>query len=294
MSVVLGATRAIARFLEREKHFSFGLPLDPVRTVDLPRDRAVIGVGGATLGGSYRTPVAIALCAALPGSALVMHGAGARVGRARVVERTDDVRDVGDEALIAARALDAKVIVAPSRAEALAFAARHARVLVVDRLLQTRPQRLARSLLAVDARMPFGAGVTLPFGDLVAPRAALVSAADEVVAIDEQHEELAIDPRARSLRIGAVASLARPFRMQRALRMLGIHPVVFVERNDHDPVTDRERRALDRIAARERLDGWVVDAKTEALGMPGLLLEHRVTLPAGVVDRATIALGKAC
>lgn len=294
MNIVLGATRAIARFLEREKRFSFGLPLDPVRTIDLPRDRAVIGVGGATLGGSYRTPVAIALCAALQDAVLVLHGAGARVTRARVVDRTDDVREVGDEALIAARALEAKVIVAPSRAEALAFAARHARVLVVDRLLQTRPQRLAWSLLAVDARTPFGAGVTLPFGDLVAPRAALVSAADEVVAIDAHNEEVAIDPRARSQRVGAVASLARPFRMRRALKSLGVDPVVFVERNDHDPVTDRERRALDRIAARERLDAWVVDAKTEALGLPGLRLEHRVTLPAGVVERATIAVGKAC
>ncbi len=294
MSVVLGANRAIARLLEREKRWSIGVALDPVRALELPRDRAVIGVGGATLGGSFRTPVAIALCGALPDAALVMHGAGARVTRPRVVEETDDVRDVGDEALIAARALRVKVIVAPSRNEALRLAARFARVLVVDRLLQTRPERLARSLLAVDAAAPFGAGVTLPFGDLVAPRAALMSACDEVVSIDEAHEQFTVDPRARTLRVGAVATLARPARMRRALTRLGVEPVVFVERSDHAPIGGRERRVLDKIAARERLDAWVVDAKTAVLGLPGILLEHRVILPAGVVDRARVALGKAC
>ena len=65
-------TRAVARFLEREKRWSFGLSFDPIRDLALPTDRVVIGVGGATLGGSFRTPVAIALTAALPGAVLVL------------------------------------------------------------------------------------------------------------------------------------------------------------------------------------------------------------------------------
>jgi tetraacyldisaccharide-1-P 4'-kinase len=281
----VNVTRAIARFLEREKRWSFGLSLDPVRELDLPRGVSVIGVGGSTLGGSFRTPVAIALARALGDVALVSHGAGARVTRARIVEHDDDVREVGDEALIAVRALDAKVIVAPSRREAIAFAARHARTIVVDRLLQTRPVRLSRSILAVDARAPFGAGVTLPFGDLVAPRERLIAACDEIVAIGQQDEVLTLDPRARGLRVGAIASLARPDRMRRALQSLGVDPIVFVERNDHAPVNDRERRALEGLATRHRLDGWVVDAKTAVLGWEGFLLAHRVILPLGVAER---------
>lgn len=291
MNVVLGRTRALARFLEREKRWSLDLPLDPVRDLALPRGVRVIGVGGATLGGSFRTPVAIALAGAMEGAALVLHGAGARVTRARIVERDDDVGVVGDEALIAARELTNPVIVAPTRTEAIAFAARHARVLVVDRLLQARPVRLARSLLAVDAETPFGSGATLPFGDLAAPRAKLLAACDEVVAIARADEELTIDARARTLRVGAIASLARPSRMLRALRGLGIEPKVFVERTDHAIVDDAERRTLDRLAHRERLDAWVVDAKTAALGIPGIELRHRVNLPAGVLDRA---LAEAC
>jgi tetraacyldisaccharide-1-P 4'-kinase len=215
-----------------------------------------------------------------------MHGAGARVTRARIVERDDDVREVGDEALIAARTLAAKVVVAPTRAEAIAFAARHAATIVVDRLLQARPLRLARSLLAVDASAPFGSGATLPFGDLVAPRERLLAACDELVAIEPSAELLSLDPRARTMRVGAVASLARPGRMLRALRALGVEPAVFVERADHAPVSERERRALDRLSSRAGLDGWIVDAKTAVLGWPGMELQHRVILPAGVVDRA--------
>lgn len=286
MRLVLGTARRLARFLEREKRWSLGVALDPVRELELPSGARVLGVGGATLGGSFRTPVAIALTAAIEGAVLVLHGAGARVTRARVVDRGDDVREVGDEALIAARSVAAKVIVAPTRREALRYAAEHGRVLVVDRLLQTRPTRLARSLLAVDARAPFGAGVTLPFGDLVAPREELLRACDEVVAIDDAQQSFVLDPRARSLRVGAVSSMARPLRMRRALATLGITPAVFVERNDHAVLDARELRTLDALRARERLDAWIVDAKTAVLGLPGIILEHRVLLPAGVVERA--------
>jgi len=280
----VNVTRTIARFLEREKRAPFGVSLDPIRAIDLPQGVRVIGVGGATLGGSYRTPVAIALAAALEDCALVMHGAGARVSRARIVERDDDVRAVGDEALIAARALERRVIVAPTRIEALSFAARVARTIVVDRLLQTRPVRLARSLLAVDARAPFGAGVTLPFGDLLARRESLLSACDEVVAIDAAHERFSLP--AIPARVGVVATLARPERMRRALAALGVDPVVFLERADHAPVSDRERRMIDRIATRERLDGLVVDNKSAALGIEGFLLDHRVVLDPSVIARA--------
>src|SRR5512141_3039268 len=58
------------------------------RPLDIPSGVVTIGVGGSTLGGSYRTPVAIALAARLGRSArvaLVSHGYGARVRAPRVV-----------------------------------------------------------------------------------------------------------------------------------------------------------------------------------------------------------------
>jgi hypothetical protein len=75
--------------------------------------------------------------------------------------------------------------------------------------------------------------------------------------------------------------------MRRALATLGVEPIVFLERPDHAPVDARERRMIERIAVREGLDGFVVDAKSRALGIEGFLLDHRVVLDPAVIARAT-------
>src|SRR5688500_7539901 len=67
----------------------------------------VIGIGGATLGGAGKTPVALAVARALASSArervaIVGHAYRARPLRARRVEISDSVDEVGDEALAAA------------------------------------------------------------------------------------------------------------------------------------------------------------------------------------------------
>ena len=123
----------------------------------------MIGVGGATLGGSGKTPLALAVARALAergeSVAFVGHAYRARPRFARVVAISDDVREVGDEALLAARTLSplgVEVIVASTRQAAVSFASRRARCLVVDGLLQTQPRRLARSVLVLDAQAPWG------------------------------------------------------------------------------------------------------------------------------------------
>ena len=132
------------------------------RPVALPAGISAIGVGGATLGGSGKSPLSIALCTALARRgerwAMVGHAYRAVPGRARMVAPTDDVRVVGDEALVAAAALYPRVavVVAPARQEAAEFAAHHASALVFDGLLQARPQPLTRSVLALDESSPWG------------------------------------------------------------------------------------------------------------------------------------------
>ncbi|MBI2391794.1 MAG: tetraacyldisaccharide 4'-kinase [Deltaproteobacteria bacterium] len=290
------ARRAIARLLEAPKPaWMRGVSLDPVRAVRLPRDAAVIGVGGATLGGSGRTPLAIAIARALRASgatvAFVAHGYGGAVRRARIVVAGDRACDVGDEATIAARALAPSVpVVVGPRQDAIDLAARHAQVVVVDRLLQTRPRRLARSVLAVDARAPWGSGATLPFGDLLASPERLREVSDLVVPIGgpEAPERCAVGGIA-GLRVGAIATLARPTRMREALARLGVEPLAFVERADHAPFSRDELRALDGARATLRLDGWIVDAKTAAWWPPDRsreirLLSHEVTLSPALVE----------
>jgi tetraacyldisaccharide-1-P 4'-kinase len=81
-----------------------------VRKATLPSsiERAYC-VGGATLGGSGKTRVSIALARRLSEQgkrvALIAHGYRARVATATVVKGDESLEEVGDEALLCARAL---------------------------------------------------------------------------------------------------------------------------------------------------------------------------------------------
>lgn len=161
------------------------------RSVALPDGAQVIGVGGAVLGGAGKTPVAIALARALAASgarvALIGHAYRGSPRAPRVVLPDDRVAEVGDDALAAARSLAphrASVIVAPTRAGALAHAVRTgASILVVDGLLQAAPVPVTDAILVLDGQEPWGGGACPPVGDLRAPPAALLDAADHVAVL---------------------------------------------------------------------------------------------------------------
>ena len=167
------------------------------RPLRLPAGVEVVCVGGATLGGSGKTPLALAYAIELSRErdvdvVIVGHAYASRPGVARFVAPTDDVRVVGDEALACTRALATRasdvvgvgarvrVVVAPKRQAAIDFAAAHARVLVLDGVAQTSPVRATRALLALDAHAPWGSDALPPLGDLRAPHAALFDACDEI------------------------------------------------------------------------------------------------------------------
>lgn len=207
----------LAHFLERERRCSpveralgalWARAADPVRPVVLPARTRVIGVGGATLGGSYKTPLAAALARRLrelgQSVSVVAHGYRARPGTPRPVGSGDAVRDVGDDALLLARELEeigVPVVVGRRRSEALALAASMSRVVIVDGLLQASPVRLDWSLLVVDAEQPWGSGRCPPAGDLRARPEALLAAADALCVVAD----------ARTLRDGPNPSSPRPF-----------------------------------------------------------------------------------
>ena len=155
----------------------------PVASLVVSDGVKVVVVGGATLGGSGKTPLSIACAKQLAGEghsvALVGHAYRARPDRCRVVSPADAVEIVGDEALAAARALQStgvRVVVGPGRQAALDHALRMARVVASYGVAQLSPQRAALALLAVDAAHPWGAGFCPPCGDPRAPREALLSA----------------------------------------------------------------------------------------------------------------------
>lgn len=233
------------------------------RPLRLPDGARVVTVGGATLGGSGKTPVALACATELAcegAVVLVGHAYRASPDRARVVEPDDPVGLVGDEALACARLLcaagsAARVVVAPRRQDAVDFAATLASTLVLDGVAQTSPVRAHRALLAVDAEAPWGAGACPPLGDLRAPRGALLDACDEVVAVRDPLAPVVALPRCRfvdvvtrgvwlgtslvgwpelrALRVGLATSIARPTRVLATLARRGVVPAEVAFGGDH-------------------------------------------------------------
>jgi len=250
------------------------------RPARLPPGARVVTVGGATLGGSGKTRVAVAVARELASHgarvALVGHGYRSRLDRAVVVMPEADLEEVGDEALACARALartpgDVRVVVGPSRQAALDLAVvlePRVDVLVIDGPLQLAPEPATLSLLALDAHAPWGAGRIVPAGDLRAPVPALLAAADHVVRVDPTPSAVRIDgiptPLASlasastsSLRLGWFSALARPRRLEQALASAGIRVVRAIHVPDHGPVT----RAVEAALVAAPVDRWLATEK---------------------------------
>ena len=265
------------------------------RPLVLPPGVRTIAIGGATLGGSGKTPLSI-LCAELASKtgakvALVGHAFRASPGRARIVRSEDDVACVGDEALVCARRLFgvATVVVGPTRQSALDHAAScGAEVIVLDGVAQTSPRRVDLAFLALQIPQPWGAGACPPRGDLRAPRSALLAACDRSVRIGEEPDcDVFMKSRGAwdgtryvdydelsALHLGLVTSLARPGRVSAWLGRRGVVPKVVLSGGDHRAVSARAMRA-----AGKGLDAWVATEKCathlpRSLGPPVFSLEY--------------------
>jgi tetraacyldisaccharide 4'-kinase len=146
----------------------------------------VVVVGNLTVGGTGKTPVAAWLVRELTRRGhrvgVVLRGYGARNrGAVRTVEPGDDPVDVGDEALLHARAGPHVVVIGADRAAAARLAEeRGAEIVVSDDGLQHL--RLGRDfeIVVVDATRGFGNGCLLPAGPLREP-ARWLERADAVV-----------------------------------------------------------------------------------------------------------------
>jgi tetraacyldisaccharide 4'-kinase len=239
----------------------------------------------------------------------------ARPGRPRKVTPHDSPNLVGDEALALVRALGpgVPVVVAPERAGALHLAAELAPLVIADGLLQTRPRRIALSVLALDADAPWGSGACPPAGDLRAAPRELLLAADLVVLGSNEAStsspwtvpdgrqvlvwrstllgartaagELLRVGHLAGLRLGIALAIARPGRVLRELAAHGIRPAVTRYAPDHARPTAGRGQSFG-------LDAWLATAKCATklgptlAGVPVWVLEHAVELPRELVAAA--------
>ena len=163
------------------------------RLLNAPREKVeapVLCVGNLTVGGSGKTPVAIALArearrlGLAPGILSRGHG-GTVSGPPHLVDPDhDSARHVGDEPLLLARA--APVAVSADRAAgARALIGAGCDFLIMDDGFQSAMIHIDYALIVVDARRGIGNGHTIPGGPMRAPLVAQMRHVDGLLKLGE-------------------------------------------------------------------------------------------------------------
>ena len=233
----------------------------------------VVCVGNLSLGGTGKTPTALALLARLAAmglrpQALSRGYGGAAKGPLRVDPARHRAFDVGDEPLLLART--APVWVARDRAAGgLAAVADGAGCVVMDDGHQNPALIKDLSLVVADGGVGFGNGLAFPAGPLRESVAAGLARADAVVVVgDDRHgvariaaerglpaltARLVPDPVAAAVlkgrRVLAFAGIGRPQKFFDTLTAVGADVAESAAFPDHHPFTAAELTALKKRAA---------------------------------------------
>lgn len=231
----------------------------------------VFCVGATTLGGVGKTPFALLIAEHLRalGAApmFLTRGYGGRErGPHRVDPKADDMRRVGDEALLLAAA--APTVVARRRPAGAGLAAQAgAGAVVMDDGYQNPSLRKDCGFLLINGRDPVGNGRVFPAGPLREPLPHALSRADAVVIIDPPlarpdllssfaglvlDAHVAPDAPPAPRRVIAFAGVGAPERFFGLLQSLGFDVVARCAFPDHHPYTPEEISTLRADAARER------------------------------------------
>ena len=226
----------------------------------------VICVGNLTVGGSGKTPIAIAVARALierqQKVVILTRGYGGRIRGPAVVHRQSDVAaDVGDEALVLAAA--APVVISQDRAAGAKLAeSLGADVIVMDDGHQNFSLAKVLSLVVVDAETGYGNRRVLPAGPLREPIKQGLTRADAIVAVGEARMLISdcgkpvlrahIVPvdvlRLEGQPVIAFAGIGRPEKFFATLRKLGAEIADIQSFPDHHAYTHGELEQLRRKA----------------------------------------------
>ena len=271
----------------------------------------VICVGNLTLGGSGKTPTAIAIAQLLKqaGHAPVMltRGYGGREHGPLRVAPDAHAQAVGDEPLLLARA--APTIVAADRPAGAAVAVEHgASIIVMDDGLQNPSLHKDLALAVVDGRRGIGNARVFPAGPLRAPLVAQLDHIDAALVVGEpagatpviaatlaHHRpvfhatlmpDLATVEHWRTRRVLAFAGIGDPQKFFDTLAQAGIDTVTCRAFPDHHRYTAQD--AADLVAAAEHDNLHLITTEKDLVriaGDPGLatLARRAAALPVTLV-----------
>jgi tetraacyldisaccharide 4'-kinase len=255
----------------------------------------VICVGNFTLGGTGKTPTAIAIAKLLAASGekpfFLSRGYGGNLaGPIKVDPTRHSAADVGDEPLLLARA--APVIVSRDRVKGARFAkSSGATMIVMDDGLQNPSLAKDLSIAVVDGRRGFGNGCVFPAGPLRAPLKAQLGHVQALLLIGKgngaaQVAEISrdksrpllrarLEPAADAIkaigrrRVFAFAGIGDPEKFFMTLAAAGIEAQVEESFADHHPYSEDDAvRILERSVG-EKLIPVTTEKDLVRLGRTG-------------------------